>query len=113
MNDKQHKEFEEKIVDKTSSRSFIMPTEGILREVTRGIINEKWLICFKNSNEKRLICMILDEYLNNIYDKIWIECCNKTIALEKQLGIFRDMKRKKNMFKEDDDSTKNTKTKKE
>jgi hypothetical protein len=80
-----------------------MTTEGILREVTRGLVNEKWLTCFKHQNERTLICLILNEFLNGIHQKIWIERCNKTIELEKQMGIFRDMKRKKNRFNEGDE----------
>lgn len=105
----QSKVFEEKLVDIASSRSFIMQPDGIMRKVTRGLVNDKWLTCFKSSKEKRLTCMILNEYLNNIHDKIWIERCNDTIVLEKQMGIYRDMKRKKNHLIRDGDSLINTK----
>ncbi|RGB34453.1 hypothetical protein C1646_760525 [Rhizophagus diaphanus] len=59
--DDQCKEFEEKLLDIASSRSFIMITEGIIRELTKGLVNEKWLTCFKNKNERRLTHMILNE----------------------------------------------------
>jgi hypothetical protein len=96
------KEFEDKLMDIASNRSFIMTTEGIIRELTRGLVNEKWLTVFKHNKERKLILLILDEYLNEIHQKIWIERCNKTVELEKQMGIFRDTKRKKNKHKEDD-----------
>ncbi|RGB42640.1 hypothetical protein C1646_750684, partial [Rhizophagus diaphanus] len=57
-------EFEEKLLDIASSRSFIIPTEGILREVTQGIINERWMSAFRKVEEKKLLRIVFSEYLD-------------------------------------------------
>ncbi|EXX76231.1 uncharacterized protein OCT59_017773 [Rhizophagus irregularis] len=95
------KEFIDTLLSIASSRSFIMTTEGIIREVTRGLINEKWLTVYKNHKERKLVLLILNEYLNEVHKKIWIERCNETIELEKQMGIFKDTKRKRNKSNDD------------
>ncbi|RGB34219.1 hypothetical protein C1646_760821 [Rhizophagus diaphanus] len=76
-------------------------SDGIIREVICGLVNNKWLTSFKSSIEKKLTCMILDEYLNNIHDKIWIERCNETIALEKQIEKQKKNKKLKTLVKID------------
>ncbi|RGB41172.1 hypothetical protein C1646_663240 [Rhizophagus diaphanus] len=73
---------------------------GILREVTCGLMNEKWLTSFHQSEEKKLMRRILSEYLDNIYDKIWITQCDETIELEKQMEISRNMKQKRYRLKD-------------
>ncbi|RGB31956.1 hypothetical protein C1646_763486 [Rhizophagus diaphanus] len=78
-----------------------MSTDGILREVTRGLVNDKWLTSFQRSAEKKLMRRILNEYLDNIHDRIWLTRCDETIELEKQMGIFRDMKHFENNIKDD------------
>ncbi|RGB38755.1 hypothetical protein C1646_755354 [Rhizophagus diaphanus] len=83
--------------------SFIMTTEGLVRELTRGLINEKWLNSCKNRNQKSLLRLILDDYLNNIKRQLWIERCNETIELKKQMGIIKDLKRKKKRTKDSSD----------
>ncbi|RGB43075.1 hypothetical protein C1646_750295 [Rhizophagus diaphanus] len=88
-------EFEEKLIDIASTRSFIIPTEGLLREVTQGIINDKWMSSFRRVEEKKLLRRIFFEYLDNLRDKIWLVRCEETIKFEKQMGITKDMKRKK------------------
>ncbi|EXX62624.1 uncharacterized protein OCT59_000273 [Rhizophagus irregularis] len=89
------KEFIDTLLNIASSHSFIMTTEGIIREVTRGLINEKWLNSYNTVKERKLVLLILNEYLNEVHKKIWIERCNETIELEKQMGIFKNTKRKR------------------
>ncbi|PKK58362.1 hypothetical protein RhiirC2_857824 [Rhizophagus irregularis] len=98
--DIQREEFINTLLNLASSHSFIMTTEGIIREVTRGLINEKWISTFNKSKERKLVLLILNEYVNEIHKKIWIERCNETIELEKQMGIFKDIKRKRNKSNE-------------
>ncbi|CAB4415668.1 unnamed protein product [Rhizophagus irregularis] len=81
-----------------------MTTEGLVRELTRGLINEKWLRICKTGSEKSLLRLVLDEYLTNIQKLIWMERCKETIIeLEKQMGIFKDLKRKKKRVKDSSD----------
>ena len=100
----QCRDFKEKLLDVASTKSFIITTEGLVRELTRGLINEKWLNICKNRNQKVLLLLIFDDYLNNIQRQIWIERCNETIDLEKQMGIFKDLKRKKKRSKDSSDN---------
>ncbi|EXX52809.1 hypothetical protein RirG_249790 [Rhizophagus irregularis DAOM 197198w] len=95
------KEFTNTLLSIASSRSFIMTTEGIIREVTRGLINEKWLTTYKKNKERKLVLLILNEYLSEVHKQIWIERCNETIELEKQMGVFKDTKRKRNKSNDD------------
>ncbi|PKB94525.1 hypothetical protein RhiirA5_386601 [Rhizophagus irregularis] len=99
--DVSRKEFIDTLLNIASSRSFILTTEGIIREVTRGLINEKWLISYKTAKERKLVLLILNEYLNGVHKKIWIERCNETIELEKHMGIFKDTKHKRNKSNDD------------
>ncbi|CAB4392960.1 unnamed protein product [Rhizophagus irregularis] len=73
----QRPEFEEPILDVASTKSNIMTTEGL------------------TGSEKSLLRLVLDEYLTNIQKLIWMERCNETIELEKQMGIFKYLERKK------------------
>ncbi|RGB33054.1 hypothetical protein C1646_669662 [Rhizophagus diaphanus] len=87
--------FEEKLLEITTTRSFIIPTEGILREVTQGIINDKWMSAFREVEKKKLLRRIFSEYLDNLRDKIWLIRYEETIKFEKQMGLIKDSKRKK------------------
>uniref|UniRef100_U9TGH3 Uncharacterized protein n=1 Tax=Rhizophagus irregularis (strain DAOM 181602 / DAOM 197198 / MUCL 43194) TaxID=747089 RepID=U9TGH3_RHIID len=78
------KEFKENLVDISTGRSNIMILHNMIREITRGIINEKWMNVY-----------IFDLYLTKIQEHIWKERCNETTEIEKQMGIFKDLKRKK------------------
>ncbi|RGB42706.1 hypothetical protein C1646_750603 [Rhizophagus diaphanus] len=55
----------------SKSHSFIEVTENVLRELTRSIINEKWIKLF------------------------WNKRCEETIELEKTRGITKELKRKR------------------
>lgn len=48
---------------------------------------------------------ICDEYLIRLQKQIWTERCNETIELEKQMGIFKDLKRKKKRSKNGTDTS--------
>jgi len=48
---------------------------------------------------------ICDEYLIRLQKQIWTERYNETIELEKQMGIFKDLKRKKKRSKNGTDAS--------
>ncbi|RGB38045.1 hypothetical protein C1646_812924 [Rhizophagus diaphanus] len=62
--------FREKMLNVASDKSFIMMQEGILRELTRGLVNEKWWNLCKKKDDKSIIKEIFDEYLLNIQKKM-------------------------------------------
>lgn len=100
--DKSIKEFEEKLFEVASTRSILMSPDNMLRELTRGIVNEKWISVCVSGSQKNTLREIFDMYLGKIQSRIWIERCNETVELEKQMGIFRDLKRKRREERSED-----------
>ncbi|PKB91662.1 hypothetical protein RhiirA5_448121, partial [Rhizophagus irregularis] len=76
----------------SKSRSCIEVTENVLRELTRGIINEKWIKVSKVKGDKDIICKICDRYMDKIQKLFWNK---ETIELEKIRGITKELKRKR------------------
>lgn len=108
MNDEDvnvNNEFKSRLIEISTSKSKIMIVDNVLREVTRGIINEKWMEVCSKALQKSLLREIFDLYMIKLQQNIWVERCNETIDIEKHLGIFRDLKRKKRI--EDNDDTTN------
>ncbi|CAB4494021.1 unnamed protein product [Rhizophagus irregularis] len=105
------KEFKENLMDISTNRSNIMILHNMIREITRGIINEKWMNVCKNSSFKTILRDIFDLYLTKIQEHIWKERCNEMTEIEKQMGIFKDLKRKKRDA-DDDSEDKETDTRK-
>ncbi|GBC20469.2 hypothetical protein GLOIN_2v1776868 [Rhizophagus irregularis DAOM 181602=DAOM 197198] len=103
--------FKENLVDISTGRSMIMPLHNMIREITRGIINEKWMNVCKNKNFKTILRDIFDLYLTKIQEHIWKERCNEVTEIEKQKGLFKDLKRKRRDAEDDseDKETDNTK----
>ncbi|CAB4489024.1 unnamed protein product [Rhizophagus irregularis] len=97
----------------TSSKSNIMVLDNVFREVTRGIINEKWLKICTKASFKAILRDIFDLYMVKLQKCIWEERCNETIEIEKQMGLFKELKRKKridtNDSADDDDDISNNK----
>ncbi|PKY62904.1 hypothetical protein RhiirA4_490303 [Rhizophagus irregularis] len=89
------KEFERNLLEIAVQKSKLMTTENLLREVTRGIINDKWMNICTSNVEKNILREIFDNYLKKLQSNIWVVRCNETVEIEKQMGIFKDLKRKK------------------
>ncbi|GBC19475.2 hypothetical protein GLOIN_2v1474693 [Rhizophagus irregularis DAOM 181602=DAOM 197198] len=88
----------------TSSKSNIMVLDNVFREVTRGIINEKWLKICTKALFKAILRDIFDLYMVKLQKCIWEERCNETIEIEKQMGLFKELKRKKRIDTNDSSS---------
>jgi hypothetical protein len=86
--------FKSSLLEISANKSQIMILDNVLREVTRGLINEKWLKACDNKLMKSLLRDIFDRYLIKLQQNIWIERCNEVTNIEKQMGIFKDLKRK-------------------
>lgn len=97
--------FKSALLEIAANKSRIMLLDNILREVTRGLINEKWMKVCSNVTQKRFLREIFDRYLIKLQQKIWIERCDEVINIEKQMGIYKDLKRKKRI--EDTNDTEN------
>lgn len=84
--------------------------------MTRGIVNKKWSMSYKEKKAKQLIFSIIDLHVRLIKKEIWEERCEVAIELEKQTGITKIMKRKNRRIDEDgsesDDKIANYKNKK-
>ncbi|RGB28382.1 hypothetical protein C1646_767899 [Rhizophagus diaphanus] len=66
-----------------------------MRELTRSIINEKWIKVSKIKGDKDIIYKISDRYMDKIQKLFWNERCEETIELEKTRGITKELKRKR------------------
>lgn len=75
-------DFVEKLLGTASVRSRLMSSDNMLRELTRGIVNEKWINLCCTVMQKATLREIFDVYLNKIQQRIWIERCNETIELK-------------------------------
>ncbi|CAB4404026.1 unnamed protein product [Rhizophagus irregularis] len=79
-----------------------MLMDNMLREVTRGLINDKWINACNKAVHKSWLREIFDLYMIKLQCNIWVERCNETIEIEKHLGIFKDLKRKKRIEENDE-----------
>ncbi|UZO10633.1 uncharacterized protein OCT59_002213 [Rhizophagus irregularis] len=82
-------EMKDALTEVSKSRSCIEVTENVLRELTRGIINEKWIKVCKVKGDKDIIYKIY-RYMDKIQKLFWNK---ETIELEKIRGITKELKR--------------------
>lgn len=61
------------LLDIVTIKSNIMILDNMLREVTKGIINEKWMTSCKKVSYKSVLRDIFDLYLVKIQKHIWVE----------------------------------------
>ncbi|PKC55509.1 hypothetical protein RhiirA1_402833 [Rhizophagus irregularis] len=103
----------ENVLFRESVEEFSRVKYNVFREVTRGIINEKWLKICTKASFKAILRDIFDLYMVKLQKCIWEERCNETIEIEKQMGLFKELKRKKridtNDSADDDDDISNNK----
>ncbi|POG76321.1 hypothetical protein GLOIN_2v1474693 [Rhizophagus irregularis DAOM 181602=DAOM 197198] len=103
----------ENVLFRESVEEFSRVKYNVFREVTRGIINEKWLKICTKALFKAILRDIFDLYMVKLQKCIWEERCNETIEIEKQMGLFKELKRKKridtNDSADDDDDISNNK----
>lgn len=97
--------FKNRILDVASKSSLIIQTENLIREVTRGLINEKWWITCSRKREKYCLILIFHCYMEKLRIEIWNKRCDDTIHLEKQLWITKDLKRKHKRAAFDEDES--------
>ncbi|PKK59632.1 hypothetical protein RhiirC2_794561 [Rhizophagus irregularis] len=87
--------WKEHLWEMTATKSLNMSPENLIREVTQGLINEKWWRVCKIKGQCNILTEIFDVYLKKIQLQIWNKRCVETIELEYQLGILKDLKEKR------------------
>ncbi|CAB4477375.1 unnamed protein product [Rhizophagus irregularis] len=95
MDKDQKNQWKEDLWEVAATKSMIMGPENLIREITRGLINEKWWRTCKIRGQCKVLKDIFDVYLKKIQMQIWNRRCVETIESERQLGILKDLKRKK------------------
>ncbi|CAB4474211.1 hypothetical protein RhiirA1_461690 [Rhizophagus irregularis] len=90
MDKDQKNQWKKDLWEVAATKSMIIGPENLIREITRGLINEKWWRICKIGGQCKVLKETFDVYLKKIQIQIWNKRCVESIELERQLENRKD-----------------------